>query len=87
MEVSLYINVNKGERTLNITFMKVVTYSLFGIMFYFSNKDFENFYKKEYNLDSNKKEMIKYIHKCEVRVGIILFFIMVNIITIAIKLP
>ncbi|WP_027623990.1 hypothetical protein [Clostridium lundense] len=72
---------------MNITFMKVVTYSLFGIMFYFSNKDFENFYKKEYNLDSNKKEMIKYIHKCEVRVGIILFFIMVNIITIAIKLP
>lgn len=68
---------------MNITFMKVVTYSLFGIMFYFSNKDFENFYKKEYNLDSNKKEMIKYIHKCEVRIGIILFFIMVNIITIA----
>lgn len=63
--------------------MKVVTYLLFGIMFYFSTKDFENFYKKEYDSDLNKKEIIKYIHKCEIRIGIILFFIMSNIIIIA----
>lgn len=63
--------------------MKVVTYLLFGIMLYFSTKDFEKFYKKEYDLDSGKKEIIKYIHRCEVRIEIILFFIIINIITIA----
>ncbi|WP_315121320.1 hypothetical protein [uncultured Clostridium sp.] len=63
--------------------MKVVTYSLFGVLMFLSTKDFEDFYKKEYDLDSNRKEIIKYIHKCEIRIGIILFFIMTNIITIA----
>ncbi|GAA0725777.1 hypothetical protein GCM10008905_21670 [Clostridium malenominatum] len=71
---------------MNITFMKVVTNSLFAILLYFSIKDFENFYKKENDLDSDKKEIIKYIHKCEIRIGIILFFIMINIILIAAKI-
>ncbi|MCG4580963.1 hypothetical protein [Clostridium cochlearium] len=71
---------------MNITVMKVITKLLFAIMVFFSYKDFQNFYKKEYNLDSNKKEIIKYIHKCEIRIGIILFFIMTNIIIIAMKI-
>lgn len=66
--------------------MKVVTNSLFAILLYFSIKDFENFYKKENDLDSDKKEIIKYIHKCEIRIGSILFFIMINIILIAAKI-
>lgn len=66
--------------------MKVITNLLFAIMVFFSYKDFQNFYNKEYDLDSNKKEIIKYIHKCEIRIGIILFFIMTNIIIIAMKI-
>ncbi|AWZ49920.1 hypothetical protein [Hathewaya limosa] len=71
---------------MNIHLMKVVTYLLFAVMMYLSHKDFQNFYKKDYDLHSNKKEIIKYINKCEIRIGIILFFIMTNIIIIATNL-
>jgi hypothetical protein len=66
--------------------MKIATYIFFGVMFFSSNKDFENFKKNECDLDSNKNEIIKYIYRCEIRIGIILFFIMLNILAMAVQI-
>ncbi|WP_454051874.1 hypothetical protein [Clostridium sp. Marseille-Q7071] len=71
---------------MNTNFMKIVTYIFFGFMFFSSKKDFENFKKNECDLDSNKNEIIGYIHRCEMRIGIILFFVMLNIMAIAVQI-
>lgn len=65
---------------MNISFMKISTYLLFAVMCYLSYRDFNFFNKKEKQYEHN---LIKYIHKCEVRIGILLFFIMINLIVFA----
>ncbi|WP_291578861.1 hypothetical protein [Clostridium sp. UBA6640] len=71
---------------MNTNFMRIATYIFFGVMFFSSNKDLKNFKKNEYDLHSDKNEIIKYIHRCEVRIGIILFFIMLNILAMAVQI-
>lgn len=66
---------------LNTGLMKLITYILFGILSYYSYKDFNRYIQSKSS--KNDDELGKYIHSVEIRIGIALFFITTNILLIA----
>lgn len=70
---------------MNTSFMKIVAYALFVVLFYKSYKSREKALKAAENDDSSK-HLIAYIHSCELRLGILLFFIVATLISMLSKL-
>lgn len=70
---------------LNTEAMKLITYGIFGVMFFLSVKDFNKFNDetKGKNNSLDMSLLIRYIHKVELRIGVILFFVMSNILVIS----
>lgn len=66
---------------MNINFMKYSAYILCAILFFLSKKDLKTFY--DFYSESKEKELVTYIHRCEIRIGILLFFLILNSIVIA----
>ncbi|MGX8796786.1 hypothetical protein ACR6HW_12005 [Fusibacter sp. JL298sf-3] len=67
---------------MNTTFMKIVAYALVVGLFYKSHKSREKALNAVEN-DDNSKHLVAYIHSCELRLGILLFFIVVTLISMA----
>lgn len=67
---------------LNTNAMTFITYIFFGAMYFYSLRDFKKLSPKESELPTKEDLLAKYIHKVELRIGMVLFFIMINILVV-----
>ncbi|GAB6086381.1 hypothetical protein [Alkaliphilus crotonatoxidans] len=66
---------------MNIKWVRIGTYILFGLFLYSRHRSF-NEVLKESNKDQRQEHIIRYIHKFELRAIVMWFFIMLNLILI-----